>query len=64
MQGYAVLCGACIRSLPQILRIQRAKAATGVSLTSNMAELIAYSITIAYNFRQGWDEMLIWLCKT
>lgn len=48
-----VLAGACVRSVPQILRILRAKAATGVSLTSNIVELLAYSITIAYNFRQG-----------
>lgn len=54
-----VLAGACVRSLPQILRIVRAKAATGVSLTSNIAELLAYSITIAYNFRQGEPQLML-----
>lgn len=47
------MVGACFRSVPQILRIVRAKRATGVSLTSNVVELLAYSITMAYNFRLG-----------
>ena len=53
LQGYAVLLGACFRSIPQILRIVRAKSASGVSLSANIAELLAYSITVAYNLRLG-----------
>ncbi len=53
LQGYAVLLGACFRSVPQILRIVRAKSASGVSLSANIAELLAYSITVAYNLRLG-----------
>ena len=48
-----MLVGACFRSIPQILRILRAKSATGVSLSANIAELLAYSITVAYNSRNG-----------
>ena len=48
-----MLVGACFRSIPQILRISRAKSATGVSLSANMAELLAYSIAVAYNLRLG-----------
>ena len=58
-QGYAVLVGACFRSVPQILRILRARSAEGVSLTSNVAELLAYSITIAYNLRRGAPLLLL-----
>ncbi len=53
LQGYVVLLGACFRSIPQILRIVRAKSASGVSLSANIAELLAYSISVAYNLRLG-----------
>lgn len=52
--GYSVLVGSCFRSTPQIARIIRAKSARGVSLTASIAELVAYSITCAYNFRLGY----------
>lgn len=52
--GYSVLVGSCFRSTPQIARIIRAKSARGVSLTASIAELLAYSITCAYNFRLGY----------
>ena len=53
LQGYGVLIGSCFRSTPQIARIVRAGSARGVSLTASIAELIAYSITCAYNMRLG-----------
>ena len=53
LQGYGVLVGSCFRSTPQIARIIRAGSARGVSLTASIAELIAYSITCAYNMRLG-----------
>lgn len=53
MQGYSVLVGSCFRSTPQIARIVRAGSARGVSVLASIAELIAYSITCAYNFRLG-----------
>lgn len=53
MQGYSVLVGSCFRSTPQIARIVRAGSARGVSILASIAELIAYSITCAYNFRLG-----------
>lgn len=52
--GYSVLLGSCFRSTPQIARILRANSAAGVSLTASVAELVAYSITCAYNFRLGY----------
>jgi uncharacterized protein with PQ loop repeat len=53
MQGYGVLVGSCFRSAPQIARILKANSARGVSLVAVIAELIAYSITCAYNMRLG-----------
>ncbi len=52
-RGYAVLVGSCFRSTPQILRIIKADSAAGVSLFASIAELVAYSITCAYNMRLG-----------
>lgn len=53
LQGYSVLVGSCFRSTPQIARIMKANSAAGVSLMASVAELVAYSITCAYNFRLG-----------
>ncbi|KAL3131157.1 PQ-loop repeat-containing protein 3 [Trebouxia sp. C0009 RCD-2024] len=52
--GYGVLAGSCVRSVPQILRMNKNKSAQGVSLTSNVAELVAYTINVAYNLRWGY----------
>ena len=43
-----------MRSVPQIIKIVRARSVEGLSLTSNLAELIAYSITFSYNARLGY----------
>lgn len=48
-----MLIGSCFRSTPQIARILKAKSARGVSLFASIAELVAYSITCAYNMRLG-----------
>ena len=48
-----MLVGSCFRSTPQIARILRAGSARGVSILASIAELVAYSITCAYNFRLG-----------
>lgn len=48
-----MLVGSCFRSTPQILRIIKADSAAGVSLFASIAELVAYSITCAYNMRLG-----------
>lgn len=50
-QGYLVLLGSCVRSVPQIVKIVRNKSVQGLSLAANGAELLAYSITFAYNWR-------------
>lgn len=50
-QGYCVLLGSCIRSVPQIIKIVQNKSVEGLSLAANGAELLAYSITFAYNWR-------------
>ena len=63
VQGYGVLAGSCVRSVPQIMRMSKNKrcaaqiadSAQGVSLTSNVAELIAYTINVAYNLQ--WGEL-------
>lgn len=43
-----------MRSVPQIMRMSKNKSAQGVSLTSNVAELIAYTINVAYNLQWGY----------
>jgi|APCry1669189241_1035207.scaffolds.fasta_scaffold231737_2 mannose-P-dolichol utilization defect 1 len=50
-QGYCVLLGSCVRSVPQIIKIVQNKSVEGLSLAANGAELLAYSITFAYNWR-------------
>lgn len=62
--GWLVILGSCVRSLPQILRIARNKSAAGLSISSFVSELVAYIITVAYNYRNGypfstWGDVLI-----
>ena len=59
LQGYGVLAGSCFRSTPQIARILKANSARGVSLFASVAELVAYSITCAYNLRLGMI-LVVW----
>ena len=53
-----MLVGSCFRSIPQILRIMRARSASGVSLSANISELLAYSIAVAYNLRLGAERTI------
>lgn len=50
--GYACLVGSCFRSVPQIVKILQAGSAEGLSLTSNLMELLCYTVTVAYNMQQ------------
>ncbi|CAK0740472.1 hypothetical protein CVIRNUC_001253 [Coccomyxa viridis] len=65
--GYCVVLGSTTRSVPQILRILRNKSADGLSLAAQYSELIAYSITLAYNLRHRYpfstygDTAACWL---
>ena len=49
-----MLLGSCNRSVPQIIKIVQNKSVEGLSLAANGAELLAYSITFAYNWRLGY----------
>lgn len=40
--------------MPQIVKIVQARSVEGLSLAANAAELVAYSITFAYNWRLGY----------
>lgn len=60
MQGYLVLLGSLVRSLPQCIRIVKSNSAEGVSLSAVVAELVAFTITIAYNVQRGKLLLLAW----
>ena len=42
--GYVVLAGSCVRSMPQIARMLKDKSAEGLSLLSNVSELLSYTV--------------------
>lgn len=50
--GYACLAGSFFRSVPQIVVILRTGSAEGLSLTSNLMELLCFTVTVAYNMQQ------------
>ncbi|GIL64191.1 hypothetical protein Vafri_18167 [Volvox africanus] len=50
--GYACLAGSFFRSVPQIAVILRTGSAEGLSLTSNLMELLCFTVTVAYNIQQ------------
>ncbi|GIL64190.1 hypothetical protein Vafri_18167 [Volvox africanus] len=52
--GYACLAGSFFRSVPQIAVILRTGSAEGLSLTSNLMELLCFTVTVAYNIQQGY----------
>ncbi|KAG2430659.1 hypothetical protein HYH02_013657 [Chlamydomonas schloesseri] len=52
--GYGCLVGSCFRSVPQIAVIIKSGSAEGLSLTSNLVELLCFTITVAYNMQQGY----------
>ena len=47
--GVCVVTGACVRSLPQILRIHKSRSAKGLSLGSFTWESIGLTLVLAYN---------------
>ena len=49
--GALIVVGGAIVKLPQIYKIVSAKSASGLSLSAYQLETIAYSITLAYNYR-------------
>ncbi|GIL77879.1 hypothetical protein Vretimale_6509 [Volvox reticuliferus] len=53
--GYACLAGSFFRSVPQIAVILRTGSAEGLSLTSNLMELLCFTVTVAYNIQQGYS---------
>ncbi|KAL6756521.1 hypothetical protein V8C86DRAFT_2647007 [Haematococcus lacustris] len=52
--GYGVLVGSCFRSVPQIVKSLRAGSAEGLSLTSNVSEMLCYTVMVAYNFSHAY----------
>src|SRR5689334_2190390 len=52
-----IILGSLVYKLPQILKIQQAKGAGGLSLSSVLLETAACTISIAYNFASGFAFM-------
>lgn len=50
--GYCVLVGSLLRSVPQIAKILKARSCEGLSVTSNIVELLCYTVVLAYNVSQ------------
>ncbi|XP_041358979.1 mannose-P-dolichol utilization defect 1 protein-like [Gigantopelta aegis] len=48
--GYAIILGACIVKIPQIVKILRSQSAVGISLLSVTCELLAISASWSYGF--------------
>lgn len=65
--GWLVIAGSTVRSLPQIVRILRSKSVQGLSLTSFLSELVAYTITVRYNIMHSYpfstygDTAICWV---
>ncbi|KAJ2261165.1 hypothetical protein GGI01_002477 [Coemansia sp. RSA 376] len=53
--GLGIVLGGCVVKLPQLFKILKSKSVAGISLSSYVLELFANIITIAYNFRKGYD---------
>lgn len=51
--GLGIVVGGSLVKLPQILKILANGTARGVSGTSYLLESLAYSVTLAYNYRHG-----------
>jgi len=52
--GWACFAGSCFRSLPQIIKMVQHRSAEGLSLFSNITQLLCYTVMVAYNARQGY----------
>jgi len=51
--GTAIVGMSAFVKIPQLLKLLKSRSARGVSFTSYLLETLAYTITIAYNFRSG-----------
>ena len=51
--GYAIIAGAAIVKVPQILTVMRSKSAEGLTFMSFELENVAFSIHMAYGFLMG-----------
>ncbi|KAJ2302015.1 hypothetical protein IWW55_003630, partial [Coemansia sp. RSA 2706] len=52
--GLGIVLGGCIVKLPQLFKILKSNSVAGISLSSYVLEVLANSITIAYNYRKGY----------
>ncbi|KAI0090292.1 hypothetical protein BDY19DRAFT_992505 [Irpex rosettiformis] len=52
--GIGIVVGGSIMKVPQLLLIVSAKSARGLSLTAYVLETLAYAITLAYSYRNGF----------
>eukprot|EP01083_Nonionella_stella_P300251 1023966_1 len=52
--GYAIICGSFALKIPQIIKIVSAKSAAGLSVLSIVIESLAFLVTTAYFYRQGY----------
>lgn len=65
--GWVILAGSCFRSLPQILKILKAKSTEGLSLTSLVVETCCFTSSMAYNINHKYplntwgDSIPCWL---
>ena len=65
--GWVILAGSCFRSVPQIVKIVKAKSTEGLSLTSLIVETCCFTSSMAYNINHqyplnSWgDSIPCWL---
>ncbi|KAJ7594592.1 hypothetical protein C8J56DRAFT_927132 [Mycena floridula] len=52
--GLGIVVGGSVMKVPQVLLILNAGSAKGLSLSAYVLETMAYAITLAYSFRQGY----------
>jgi mannose-P-dolichol utilization defect protein 1 len=51
--GVGLVIGGSAVKVPQIAKIIKARSGQGISLVSYLLETVAYSVTLAYNYRHG-----------
>ncbi|XP_028400567.1 mannose-P-dolichol utilization defect 1 protein homolog [Dendronephthya gigantea] len=52
--GYGVVVGSAMVKVPQIVKILKARSTEGLNILSFYAELLAYTLTLAYNLEKGF----------
>ncbi|KAJ2004494.1 hypothetical protein GGI04_002215 [Coemansia thaxteri] len=53
--GLGIVLGGCIVKLPQLFKIVKSRSVAGISLSSYVLEILANAITLAYNYRMGYE---------